>query len=78
MIFCVVLHAFVAPAFFSTWKIRTETGMTLDNVPASNVRDRRLSIYWRMLRPEFVKGGVQLITDRVGTGLDWFIDGPMN
>lgn len=35
------------------------------DVPAKFVTDRHLSIFWRMLRPEFVKGDAEAVAYRV-------------
>eukprot|EP00752_Nemacystus_decipiens_P012980 g11486.t1 len=39
-----------------TYTVRFDSTKTEEDVPATRVADRHLSIYWRMLRPEFVKG----------------------
>lgn len=47
-------------------KVRLDsTGEEVDNVPATRVTDRHLSIYWRLLRPEFVKGDAETMAYRV-------------
>lgn len=35
------------------------------DVPARHVIDRHMSIYWRMLRPELVKGPAEMMNFRV-------------
>lgn len=46
-------------------KVRFGSTRTEEDVPATRVADRHLSIYWRMLRPEFVKGDAETMTYRV-------------
>lgn len=45
-------------------QVQLDTGEVI-KVPASGVRDRQLSIYWRMMRPEFVKGCAQIMANQV-------------
>lgn len=46
------------------FQVRVDSGTEM-NVSATRVADRHLSIYWRMLRPEFVKGDADTTAYRV-------------
>lgn len=59
------------------WQVRLETGSVVC-VSGQHVEDRRLSIYWRMLRPEFVKSSYPQASEQVWASADfvhtsWFI-----